>query len=353
MVFETALYVKSRYHSSAMTPQFVAEPFFMPESEELRFLPEGPRVLQNYPGSGLNLGWVAIQHAAGSSEGSINVLDLVSRTNTTFPVKGRPGFFAETALPGVVLVGMEHQLIYVDLLTGDAGETIVHIDADPSVIINDGLAVEGGVLFGTKHLKFCEPVAALYYFDFETRKVHTVLDRQICSNGKFLRRDSEGATLIDVDTIPKKISRYRLDSSLEHVLESSLIKPAESLPALPDGMRPSPQCHDEPEGASVVVAYYNPDDVVDGLAQQIRLSDGAILVEWMIPGSPRVTCPEFVKIEGGVRLLFTTAVEGMPSATRQRAVGCGGFYIAKTPFAEIPTPPPLVPMGVQPPSGRG
>jgi sugar lactone lactonase YvrE len=91
----------------------------------------------------------------------------------------------------------------------------------------------------------------------------------------------------------------------------------------------------------VLVAFYNPNEVADGLAQQIRISDGTVLCEWIVPGSPRVTCPEFVKLDGRVKLVFTTAVEGMPAATRERAPGAGWLYMAETPFEDLPTPPPL------------
>ena len=74
--------------------KFVAEPFFDPATEALRFLPEGPRVLQSHPGGGAKIGWVAIQHGPNLSEGSINVLDLASGRNQSFPLQGRPGFFA-------------------------------------------------------------------------------------------------------------------------------------------------------------------------------------------------------------------------------------------------------------------
>jgi hypothetical protein len=84
-----------------------------------------------------------------------------------------------------------------------------------------------------------------------------------------------------------------------------LIADPASLPALPDGLRPARG------GTSIIVAYYNPEPVADGLAQEIRLSDGAILTEWIFPGSPRVTCPEVA----GDFVYFTTAVEGMPDPT--------------------------------------
>jgi sugar lactone lactonase YvrE len=321
--------------------RIVAQPYFEPTREELRFLPEGPRVLRNHPGGAL-LGWVAIQHAADLREGSINVLDLASGRNRSFPLPGRPGFFAETASPGVVLVGLERRLVYFDLLTGDLEETGVQVASDERLIINDGLAVDGGVLFGTKHLEFNLPIAALYFFDSATRRVRTVLDRETCSNGKFLRRDAESATLIEIDSTPRTITRYRLDARLEHVLEQSLVTAADSLPAIPDGLRPSPGGEDGPGGESVIVAFYNPGAVADGVAQQLRLSDGAVLCEWRIPGSPRVTCPEFVEVEGKVKLVFTTAVEGMPAETRRLAFGAGNMYIADTPFHKMPAPPPLI-----------
>jgi sugar lactone lactonase YvrE len=319
------------------TPRLQAEPFFEPDNEQLRFLPECPRVLRNYPGGDPKLAWVAIQHSAAARQGSINVLDLASAQNRNFPLPGRPGFFAETAQPGWVLVGLERRLVYFDLVTGHLEETGIEVTSDERVVLNDGLAVEGGVLFGSKDLNFSQPIAALYFFDFATQRVHTVLGGQTCSNGKFLRRDAEGATLIDIDTTPRAITRYRLDTRLERVLRQSPITPPDALPAFPDGMRPSP------DGESVIVAFYNPAAVPDGVAQQLRLDDGAVLCEWRIPGSPRVTCPEFVEVGGKVKLVFTTAVENMPAATRQLASGAGAFYLADTPFDKVPAPPPLVP----------
>jgi sugar lactone lactonase YvrE len=321
-----------------LTPfHFIAAPYFDPATESLRFLPEGPRVLQNHPDAGPKLGWVGIQHGPALREGSINVLDLVSSHNQSFLLPGRPGFFAETTRPGILLVGLERRLVYFDLLTGKLEETGPEVTTDERVIVNEGLAVEGGVLFGTKDLALDRPIAALYFFDSVTRKLHTVFGGQMCSNGKFLRRDAEGATLIDIDSIPKAITRYRLDAKLEKILEQSQVTAPASLPGSPDGLRPAP------DGESVIVALYNSGAVADGLAQQLRLSDGAVLCEWRIPGSPRVTCPEFVNIRGEVKLIFTTAVENMPDATRKLAYGAGTLYLADTPFVKMPEPPPLVP----------
>lgn len=322
--------------SRLLTPRFISKPLFEPGQEELRFLPEGPRLLQNHPaGAGL-LGWVAIQHGADQREGSLNVLHLDTGENQSMTLPGRPGFFCETTRPGIVLVGLERRLVYCDLCTGSVEETGIEATDDPRVIINDGLAVEGGVLFGTKHLAFEEPIAGLYYFDSATRGVHRVLDGQICSNGKVLMRDSDGATLVDIDSRPKTITRYRLDAALRVVREQSLLAEPAGLPGFPDGLRPAP------DGGSVIVAFYNPDAVSDGVAQQRSLADGAVLAEWIVPGSPRVTCPELIQWRGQVKIVFTTAVEGMPAEIRAIAPAAGSMFIADTPFTTVPAPPPLV-----------
>ncbi|MBY0503187.1 MAG: SMP-30/gluconolactonase/LRE family protein [Bryobacteraceae bacterium] len=315
------------------TPHFVAQPFFTPAAEELRFLPEGPRVLRNQPDM---LGWVAIQHAADSPVGSMNLLNLETGVNRSLPLPGRPGFFAETKQPGIVLIGLERRLVLCDLRDGSLTETGIRVTDDERVIINDGLAVDGGVLFGTKHLAFELPIAGLYYFDSASRSVHQVLGGQICSNGKTLMRDAGGATLVDIDSRPKSLARFRLDVALRQVSETRVLVAPERLPGFPDGLRLAP------DGKSVVVAFYNPDAVSDGKAQQICLDSGAVLAEWIIPGSPRVTCPEFLMRDGKVKVVFTTAIEGMPPEIRAIAPEAGTMFIADTPFTQCPPPPPLV-----------
>jgi sugar lactone lactonase YvrE len=318
-----------------MVRRFIARPVFRPESEELRYLPECPRMLRN----GM-LGWVAIQHGThgkASREGSIHLLDLASGRDRGFPLPGRPGFFAPTTREGTVLIGLERRLVLFNFDTGELQETGIHVPDHPEVIINDGLAIADGLglIFGTKHLAFERPVAALYHLDTRTGELRQLLDGQTCSNGKYFLDD----ILIDIDTQPKHITRYRFDAGLRNVLERRLVTPPHSLPAMPDGLRPTA------DGESVIVAFYNPAAVSEGLAQEIRLADGAVLTEWTLPGSPRVTCPEFARIDGKLCLLFTTAVEGMPAAIRKIAPDAGALFCAETPFTELPEPPPLFVVG--------
>ena len=275
-----------------MPRRIQAVPFFRPATPELRYLPECPRVIGN------SLLWVSIQYAADQPRGGLNVLDLATGENCHHPLPGRPGFFAETADPALLVIGLERRLVLYNLARAQITGILATLPDDERVIINDGIAIPGGLIFGTKHLQFTLPIAALYHYDNATRELRELRGGQICSNGKFFDRD----TLIDIDTQPKTITEYRYDGALHPV---RLIAAPASLPALPDGLRPTRG------GTSIIVAYYNPEPVADGVAQEIRLSDGAVLTEWTLPGSPRVTCPEVA----GDFVYFTTAVEGMPNAT--------------------------------------
>ncbi len=317
---------------------YTCRPFFDPQSEALRFLPEGPRVLQNLGGDRPLLGWVAIQHGADIPRGSLNLLDLETRENQTFDLPGSPGFLAETTREGLIVVGIDRRLVLLNLKTGDVSETGIHVTDDERVLINDGIPIPGGLLFGTKHVEFNQTVAALYRFDCETRDVIELVDKQICSNGKFFQPGPDGPTIIDIDSDPKTITRYRFDRDFTKPVESSLVVPPDSMEAFPDGLRHTA------DGSSIVVAFYDPRAIDKGLAQEIRLSDGAILTEWTVPGSPRVTCPEFVKLDGKVCLIFTTAVEGMDEQTRTQAPAAGTLFYAETPFEAMPEPPPLMPV---------
>src|SRR6266852_3752240 len=216
--------------------QLTAQPFFRPPTEELRYLPECPTQLR-----GTNrLAWVAIQHGADAREGSLNVLDLVTLENRNYPLPGRPGFFVETAEAGVLLIGIERRLVLFDLASASIIATLAELPDDPRVIINDGIAVPDGVIFGTKHLEFSQPVAALYHYGTELRAIR---GGQTCSNGKYFYGDR----LIDIDSQPKTITEYRYhrDGPLERL---RLIAEPDRLPAFPDGLRATP------DGSCIVVA---------------------------------------------------------------------------------------------------
>ena len=63
---------------------------------------------------------------------------------------------------------------------------------------------------------------------------------------------------------------------------------------------------------------------------------GETVQEWTTPGSPRVTCPLLVRRPDGVKLILTTATEGMPAETRARCPNARCLFIADMQLAECP-----------------
>ncbi len=278
-----------------MPQRIPAHPFFRPDDARLRYLPECPRYQDG------RVIWVSIQYGANLPTGGINVLDLATRTNRHISLPGRPGFFVFGDRRDEVIIGLERSLVRFDLAAERITATLAHLPDDPRVIMNDGVAIPGGILFGTKDLEIKRPIAALFHFDYATGALRELLPNQVCSNGKWLH----DGLLVDIDSGPRTITEYRFDGAALH--RRRLIEPPDRLPAIPDGLRPAPG------GESVVVAFVDLDRTHDGIAQELRLSDGAVLREWSFSGSPRVTCPEFIELDGRPHLLFTTATEGSES----------------------------------------
>lgn len=278
-----------------MPERIVAQPFFRPADPKLRYLPECPRAI------GGSMYWVSIQYAADIPTGGLNILDLATRTNRHIPLPGRPGFFLESDRVGELFIGLERRLVRFHVADERIMETLAQLPGDPRVIINEGIAIPGGILFGTKDLKIREPIAALYHYDSATRKLRQLLGGQVCSNGKYFH----DGRLVDVDSGPRTITEYGFDGESVHALR--LIRRPEELPGIPDGLRPTPG------GGSIVVAMVDLNPSHDGVAQELRLSDGAMLREWTLAGSPRVSCPEIFEFDGRPHVFFTTATEGCES----------------------------------------
>ena len=63
-----------------------------------------------------------------------------------------------------------------------------------------------------------------------------------------------------------------------------------------------------------------------------------MIEEWTTPGSPRVTCPLLVKRPDGVKLILTTATEGMPAEMKATCPEAGNLFIADTSLTDCPVP---------------
>jgi sugar lactone lactonase YvrE len=87
---------------------------------------------------------------------------------------------------------------------------------------------------------------------------------------------------------------------------------------------------------TAIIAFYNPEPVAEGRAVRFDLATGRTIEEWTTPGSPRVTCPLLVKRPDGVKLILTTATEGMPAEMKAACPEAGNLFIADTKLADCP-----------------
>ena len=309
--------------------EFTTEVLFRPETEQLRFLPEGP-----YPYGDDRLSWVAIQHGADAKSGSLNLFDFASGANQSVDLPGRPGFAFPTNRDSVFVTGMERQVGLFD--TNNSSFKPLGDPVESGVIgtvINDGVVFAGGLIFGCKDLNFAEAKAGLYLWrraDWQTIRLR---DDQTCSNGKIVFGDGERVTLLDIDTPTKTVVRYELDVTDGRLSPPEVVVDLREGDAFPDGMIATP------DGASVIIAFYNSDDAAFGEAKQYSLETGEEEAVWRTEKSPRVTCPQLVERDGQIKLILTTADEGMTPEQQAMHTNAGALFIGNTDFTSLPETP--------------
>jgi sugar lactone lactonase YvrE len=301
-----------------------------------RFLPEGPRwvTIHGRPA----LVWINIQRDPSATVGDLHIHFPGSDGSDDAGIEcpGRPGFHLPLADESEVLVGVDKELRVVDLWEGSWSEPLAKIpDDNPRTIINDAEIVPGGkaVVFGTKDTKFDTEakLAHLYLYTVDDDRITVLADKQVCSNGKVFASDERGLVLYDIDTPTRTVVRYRLDVQNRTATPDGTALDLANEPGFPDGMC---DCGD----GTVIVAFYNPDLVKAGRAVRFSLATGEAVEEWLTPGSPRVTCPLLVKRPNGVKLILTTASEGMPEEMRAKCPSAGCLFIADTQLADCPAP---------------
>lgn len=304
---------------------------FVTNEDEDGFLPEGPRAV-TLDGREAVM-WVNIQTAPDATTGALHVRFWDDGEQGVWNLTGRPGFVLPTDKPGVIFVGMGKEVGTLTLETNEFRPLGRIPDANPRTIINDGEAGPGGrtVVFGTKDTQFKDPVAALYLFALTDGGITRLADRQTCSNGKAFTRDARGPVLLDIDTPTRTVARYRSEVGLRTVQPDGVALDLHNQAGSPDGMC---DCGD----GTVIVAFYNPDAVPVGRAVRFSLATGEAVEEWTTPGSPRVTCPLLVRRPDGVKLILTTATEGMPAGVRDMCHTAGNLFIADTTLSDCPSP---------------
>ena len=308
-------------------PRTTARVWFDPIAEEGRFLPEGPRVV------GESVVWVNIQTAPGAATGQLYQADLGDpKSVIVHELPGRPGFALPTDRPGQWLLGIDHVVGVYDTAIGLWTPLAMLPNTDPRVIINDGEVSPDGtaVIFGTKDTQFQSPIASIYLFTPADNRLTLLAGRQTCSNGKVFA--DGGRTLFDIDTPRKVVTRHRFDAGARTLTEDGIAIDLRGRDDFPDG-----RC-DAGDG-TVIIAFYNPAFAEVGLAVRYDLLSGEALEEWATPGSPRVTCPCLFQSVDGVKLLLTTATEGMPAEMRARCLNAGALFLADTSLRTVSATP--------------
>lgn len=291
-----------------------------PGSEALRFLPEGP-----YPVDSDRFSWVAIQHGAGATHGSLNIYDFRTASNQSFDLPGRPGFAFPTDR-GNFVVGCERSVGIFSPSKGTWEPFIQGVDSNVSgTIINDGLVWEGNLLFGTKDLEFKTKKAGLYLWRRRDRQLIQLRDDQICSNGKVVLPREDGAVdLLDIDTPTRKVVAYRLDIEGGRIDSGRVALDLSDQVGFPDGMTMTL------DGKSLIISLYNPDAAAFGRTIQVGIESRRVEQEWHTPQSPQATCPQWVLRNGALSLVITTAVEHMPADRRNDSSNAGCLFEALT-----------------------
>jgi sugar lactone lactonase YvrE len=304
-----------------MIGTYEACPLFVPDSHDLRYLPEGPTAIGNG-----RFSWVAIQHGPDSLVGSLNIFDLNSRQNTRYNLPGRPGFAKPTSRDGVFIVGCERQLGLFHTQDSLWEVLIDGIDNDVSnTIINDGTCYEDNVIFGTKDLEFRTRKAGLYLYRGRDQQLFRLRADQICSNGKQVVSDGNALWLFDIDSPTRKVVRYHLNLDLGRLENEETVIDLSDLEGVPDGMVLTPN------EKSVIISLYNPNPAKFGETRQYRLDGGQLEAIWRTPGSPQATCPALIEHPAGrVELVITTAVENMPQERWRDSPLAGALFIAET-----------------------
>ena len=288
-----------------------------PANTALRFLPEGP-----YPFAPGKFSWVAIQHGADATVGSINVFDFATGENQSYALPGRPGFAAVTD-QGNFVVGCERTIGIFNPATSQFTPLAEGIDGHTTgTVINDGLVWGNNLFFGTKDLEFKTKKAGLYFWRGSDRKLFQLRDDQICSNGKCVVDQGEGwVELLDIDTPTKSVVRYRIDTELGKIVSEERVIDLQNDSSFPDGMTLSL------DGRSVIISMYNPEPAAAGRTIQIGLQSGQIEQEWLTPKSPQATCPQWFVNGDELSLIITTAVEHMSADRQAESSNAGCLFV--------------------------
>ena len=306
-----------------------AAPLPIPDSDALRFLPEGP-----YPLADGEFSWVGIQHGLAATTGSLNLFDFATGANTSFALPGRPGFAFPCDKPHQFVIGCERALGMFDTSSKSWQPFCEGIDSDvDNTIINDGMVIDDNLIFGTKDLEFATEKAGLYLFRGRDQKLIRLRSDQICSNGKaILSSEPGGSVLLDIDSPTRKIVSYPIDIDAGALGEASTVIDFSGDPAVPDGAILTP------DQSGIIVSMFRPEVAEFGETRLYDRQTAELRCVWQTPGSPQNTCPALVRHAGALKLIITTAVEHLSPEDQLKCPDAGRIFVGETDFPDPGTP---------------
>jgi sugar lactone lactonase YvrE len=272
--------------------------------------------------------WVAIQHGPDADFGSVNVFDLATKSNVSYPLPGRPGFAFPTNR-GNFVVGCERSVGIFSPALNSFIPFIENLDSDcVGTIVNDGVTWDGNLIFGTKDLEFRTKKAGLYFWRGRDSKLFRLRSDQICSNGKCVQSIGDNyIDLLDIDSPTRKIVLYRINTEIGQIETERTVVDLTNDSGVPDGMTMTL------DGKSIIVSLYNPNASPFGRTVQYSIATGEVEIEWQHIGSPQATCPQLIHWQNKIWLVITTAVEHMPMDRRGDSPEAGSLFIAETDMA--------------------
>ena len=307
-----------------MTEIRQATPLNVPDTDALRYLPEGP-----YPIGPGRFSWVGIQHGAEAIVGSLNRYDLATGINESIDLPGRPGFAFPCQSPNQFVVGCEQSLGIIDLASGRWQPFCEGVDADvDNTIINDGIVYQDNLIFGTKDLEFATRKAGLYLYRGADAELFRLRDDQICSNGKAMLSTDDGLRLIDIDSPTRTVVMYRIDIQAGTLGLPDTVLDFAGEPAVPDGAILTP------DGSGLIVSMFRGEVADHGETRLYDIASGSLRCVWQTPGSPQNTCPALVRHGGALKLIITTAVEHMSQSDQNACPNAGKLFIGDTDFED-------------------
>ncbi len=314
---------------SVMTEIRQAASLDFPDTDALRYLPEGP-----YPLSDSRFSWVGIQHGPAARVGSLNLYDLETKSNRSFELPGRPGFAFPCTDEATFVVGCERSLGCFDVENNDWNPFCDSVDQDvENTIINDGMVYQDNLIFGTKDLEFQTKKAGLYLWRGRDQRLIQLRDDQICSNGKAMRTTGNGQLqLVDIDSPTRQVVGYPIDIERGQLGDPEVLLDLTDDPGVPDGAILAP------DGNGLLVSIFLPEAASCGETRLYDLASGECQMIWQTAGSPQNTCPALVRHDGKLQLVITTAAEHMDSDKRKACPNAGRLFIAETEF-EAPVEP--------------